>query len=400
MSASSYVSQIIKYYEPNHFPLLVKNLNLLNIRKYANQPFPGLPAQIRSDPSIQKIKNLLKYMWELEKFRNDINSLEECFRDPNKNLISHYQTIFDNFARSGEFFANEKLRPLSHIFKNLCIEMKADLQRYWKLKNQKLGKAVEGLINSLRSVFIEYRKSRESSETLLALNQLFWIYFRINQFQQSTHIVKSIMPQLNDLLRTANKDSGVTLLFYLGKMNLFEGNYAEAELYLDRAIQICSAKFTRNFRAILHLLVPTKLIRGKLPNEKLFEKYMMPEYEEIIKCMRLGDLQGYRACKKRHMNLLISRGLYFLIDSLELLLLRNLVRRVWLLEGKPNIIEIDLLHVGINFKNDQPMERFEIQCVIGNLIQRGLIKGYVFPEEDKLVLSKSNAFPKVATVFK
>jgi len=60
----------------------------------------------------------------------------------------------------------------------------------------------------------------------------------------------------------------VTYRYYVGRLNMFEDKYSEAEQHLDYALRHCHKNATLNKRCILNYLLPVKLMRGRFPTHK------------------------------------------------------------------------------------------------------------------------------------
>jgi hypothetical protein len=58
----------------------------------------------------------------------------------------------------------------------------------------------------------------------------------------------------------------VTYRYYVGRLNMFEDKYDEAEQQLDYALKHCHKNAIGNKRRILNYLLPVKLMRGRLPS--------------------------------------------------------------------------------------------------------------------------------------
>lgn len=261
-------------------------------------------------------------------------------------------------------------------------------------------KLVEHIISELRNSFTTYNRSSNKEAVLYSLSQLFWFYFQINNYQQCTFLLKSA-PQLPNMIETSKKAYKVTFCYYLGRMQLFDSKFKEAEVNLEKAFSQCHSNFQKHKIQILRLLIPTKLICGKLPSMNLIKDYKMYEYIDIIQAIKTGNLKIFNENMQRFQRLWIKRGLYFVMDKLQQILLRNLFSLIYRLNDKKTIVDVEMFMKGMNFTadKDQEYDIMETECIVGNLIYNGMIRGYVFPEEKKVVFSKDNAFPPLAGVF-
>jgi len=117
----------------------------------------------------------------------------------------------------------------------------------------------------------EYRPddgySEEGSKkagVLFIVNELFSIYFKLNTLRLCKNLLRPV--ETRKLHEQGSMGSMVTYRYYVGRLNLFEDQYAMAEENLEYAFNNCHKNAARNKRRILHYLVPVKLYRGRLPS--------------------------------------------------------------------------------------------------------------------------------------
>lgn len=125
----------------------------------------------------------------------------------------------------------------------------------------------------------------------------------------------------------------------------------------------------------------------------------MYEYVEIIQAIKVGNLKKFNDNMQKFQRLWIKRGLYFVMDKLQQILLRNLFKLIHNLNDKKTVIDVEQFMKGMNFTSEYKYDILETECIVGNLIYQGMIRGYVFPEEKKVVFPKDGAFPALTTVF-
>ena len=103
--------------------------------------------------------------------------------------------------------------------------------------------------------------------------------------------------------------------------------------------------------------------------------------------MKKGDLVGFREQMKKHRKVLFNRSLFVIFEKMELVLFRNLVRRVHSL-SKNSIVDCNDFTVAFNMNMKKVMYDIdETECIMGNLILKGYIKGYIHHEKRKVVFS-------------
>jgi hypothetical protein len=57
---------------------------------------------------------------------------------------------------------------------------------------------------------------------------------------------------------------------------------------------------------------------------------------------------------------------------------------------------IATFHAALRVSGLVDIEREEAECFVANMIYKGFMKGYISHEQQLVVLSKNNAFPRVA----
>ncbi len=83
----------------------------------------------------------------------------------------------------------------------------------------------------------------------------------------------------------------------------------------------------------------------------------------------------------------------FLLDTKELSYFAN---RTLLM--KTHQIPIEAYLAALRFMEVEEIDLDETQCIIANLIFENKIKGYISNTHNKLVISKQNPFPPLATI--
>lgn len=227
---------------------------------------------------------------------------------------------------------------------------------------------------------------------------LFKTYFQLNTLRLCKNIIKSITrPGFVGEEDCFAKSDLVTYKYYVGRLYMFEDNYAEAEAALSWSLRHCHARNPANKVRVLNYLVPVKLARGRLPTPALLRRYGLAHFEGLVGALRRGDLRGFNRALDAHQALFIAHGTYLILEKLKVLVYRNLFKKIHLLLGKH---QIQLAYFARALRwLEVPMEMDEIECVLANLIYKGFLKGYISHTSKVLVLSKKgDAFPFSAIV--
>mmetsp|Transcript_19559 Transcript_19559/g.42193 ORF Transcript_19559/g.42193 Transcript_19559/m.42193 type:complete len:402 (+) Transcript_19559:100-1305(+) len=229
---------------------------------------------------------------------------------------------------------------------------------------------------------------------LFIVNQLFAMYFRLNTLRLCKNLVRPV--ESRNLNKSGKMGEMVTYRYFVGRLNMFEDQYEDAETNLDYALQHCRRDAINNKRLILSYLVPVKLLRGRLPTTHLLQKYGLNEFVPLVEGIRTGDLRTFNDGLLRYQNLFIRRGTYLLLEKCKTVCYRNLFKRVHLILGKS---QIHLDSVAKSFKwLGMTIDLDEVECILANLIFRGYIRGYISHSKRILVLSKKDPFPKSAII--
>mmetsp|Transcript_12891 Transcript_12891/g.16830 ORF Transcript_12891/g.16830 Transcript_12891/m.16830 type:complete len:420 (+) Transcript_12891:39-1298(+) len=226
---------------------------------------------------------------------------------------------------------------------------------------------------------------------------LFKTYFQLNTLRLCKNIIKSISrPGLVDQEDCFAKSDLVAYKYYVGRLNMFEDQYEEAEVNLGWALAHCHPGSVRNKRRILNYLVPIKLVLGKLPTPTLLKKYGLTHFLGLVQAVKQGDLRAFNKCLDGYQSVFILHGTYLMLEKLKVVVYRNLFKRVYLILNNPKI-KLDQFTKTFEWLG-VPMDMEEIECILANLIYKGYIKGYISHNLKVLVLSKKNPFPFEAVV--
>lgn len=104
----------------------------------------------------------------------------------------------------------------------------------------------------------------KKSAALGIVNELFAMYFRMNQLRLCKTLIRPL--EQKKLHLNGSMSQLVTYRYYHGRLLMFEDQHAAAEESLEYAFRHCHKDSTHNKRCILKYLVPVKLVQGKIPS--------------------------------------------------------------------------------------------------------------------------------------
>lgn len=252
---------------------------------------------------------------------------------------------------------------------------------------QKWQKCVEQVRQLVRYFQVSSRK--QVYETLqyglfFVVNHLFKIYFKMNQISAIPMTMRPLKRFESQLSMFPKKDT-VTYRFLVGKYQVINEQYKEAEESLEYCFKHCHKDHVANKRRILQLLIPLRLLSGRFPSPRLLKKYPLPQLSGVITAVGQGSIKQFREHMTNHEQAYIDSGIYLMLEKLEPTTYRNLCQRVYGVlrkmeaEGKvkkAQILKLGKLQVALKLQGVD-MDNDELECILANLIFKGFMKGYI-----------------------
>lgn len=265
--------------------------------------------------------------------------------------------------------------------------------------NENLSKASEAMMNLYRVCSTDIRSPLERSKKhgmVILTNQLFKIYFKINKLNLCKPLIRALS-QNNELLSASRRSEQVTYNYFIGRKALFDSGFKEAESLLTSAFTNCDPQCFKNKRLILLYLVPAKMLLGQMPKESALVKYQLNSFMPLVKSIREGNIKAFDAALDQEKDFFWTYGIYLLLEKLRTILYRNIFKKVSLILGLYQI-PIKAFKIAIDLTGGEEVDIQEIHCILANLIYENKIKGYISMQHQKLVISKQNPFPSLASV--
>ncbi|KAF4532008.1 hypothetical protein B566_EDAN006553 [Ephemera danica] len=261
-----------------------------------------------------------------------------------------------------------------------------------------LEKAAESIMGCFRICASDNRSAEEDSKRwgMLALvNQLFKVYFGINKLHLCRPLIRAI--ESSTFKDGFSLGQRVTYRYYTGRKAVFDSDYKLAEEYLTFAFEKCHRESRKNKRLILIYLTPVKMLLGYMPRRSVLEKYNLLPFWEVAQAVKVGSAAKLGEAMQKHEAFFIRCGVYIILQKLEMITFRNLFKRVYGIM-QTHQLPISALLTALRCGGVTDADEDETQCIVANLISDGRIKGYISHQHQMLVVSKQNAFPKLASV--
>ena len=271
------------------------------------------------------------------------------------------------------------------------------------------GEKPSCLADAGSTLMLVYRAVSQTSNAekktpqLHVVNALFKVYFELNALHLCKNLINAVNLPTFLPFDSFPKSEKVTYNFYVGRLAVFEDAYERAEKHLAYAFAKCHKSSKKNIRLILRYLIPVKLILGILPSKKLLETYGLNEFRDVVEAMRRGDARLLDSALDAGEAEFIRQGTYLILEKLRMSVYRTLFKRVHAIHGaaepaKSNQVALRKFQIALELCGAD-VDADEVECIVANLIFRKFVKGYISHKNKVVVLSKTDAFPSLKSVF-
>ncbi|QSL65089.1 hypothetical protein MERGE_002394 [Pneumocystis wakefieldiae] len=211
------------------------------------------------------------------------------------------------------------------------------------------------------------------------------IYFKINKFSLSKNVLRAIEVSEMPPLECFPKSHVVTYKYYLGVSAFLNEEYTVAETELMASLELCEKNSAKNLKYLADTHVSCS------------DAYL-DIAEDAIQCLvveyiRKGDLKRYDQLLMEREKELMGKRIYLAIERIRDMCMRNLFRRVFILNQRSTKIPIDQFHIALKHAG-LDIEIAETECFLANMIYKGFIKGYIHQGRQMVILSVKDPFPK------
>eukprot|EP00968_Pinguiococcus_pyrenoidosus_P022684 scaffold3340_cov255-Pinguiococcus_pyrenoidosus.AAC.4 len=229
--------------------------------------------------------------------------------------------------------------------------------------------------------------------------QLFQVYSRMSNIPFAKTLVNTLKrPTTLQGVQQVKADI-ITYNYHCGRLFVFEDQFQEAESYLGSAFEGCHKDAVGNKRRILAYLVPVRILLGRMPTDRLLDKYGLPHFKGICRGIRTGNLRLFEQALADNQELFIRQGNFLILERTRKLCYRTLFRNLQKAAGYgPENTRVRLGDCEAAFRwMNCDSEPEQIECILANLIHKGIIKGYIAHAQRLLVLKRNgDPFPREA----
>jgi hypothetical protein len=195
----------------------------------------------------------------------------------------------------------------------------------------------------------------------------------------------------------------LTYRYFLGKHLLLKHDYSSAIEHFGYVFINCldsnKSQSIKNKQQSLLYLVVLKILLGSTPKMDILEKYELYQLIDLIEPIRSGSLKLLTDKINEYEQFLFDTGLYFVIENFKLITIRNLFRSYVYQIDQQQTDKIPLeptllLLLNFGFEENNLFTVNELIDILNNMIQKGMIKGYISYKFRTLVVSRKDPFPK------
>ncbi|KAG5726026.1 CSN12 like protein [Termitomyces sp. T112] len=223
-------------------------------------------------------------------------------------------------------------------------------------------------------------------------------YFRVKRISLSKNILRALDANTDiPALSLYPRSHQVTYRYYLGMLSFLNEDYAKSEQELTLAFYNCHINAQNNQQRILTYLIPLRILKGHLPSTELLQRFPILNelYTPFTAAIRVGDVAGYDRALDQLERQLVDLNVWLTLEKARELCVRGLFRRVWVATEKSTRIPVSMFRSSLTVSGIEASQD-EAECLVANMIYKGLMRGYISHEKQMVVLAQTNAFPRLA----
>lgn len=220
--------------------------------------------------------------------------------------------------------------------------------------------------------------------------------------------------------------------YYLAKFYLVKYQFVDAYQHFLWCLDQCPSNHRKdndNLSRILRDLIPTAIVLGKNPNfASIYLTFytlaalapaFLGVYSQLMRIITSGSFARFQKFMAANYTLLKQHKLLLFINTKScVVILRNLLKRVWVIQGSGTRLDystiatalatslegipisnvIDVTYNSAQYTNAGHIDDQVVENCLITLIDQNLLKGKLFPRLRVISLSKTNAFPPVASI--
>ncbi|CAF2749160.1 unnamed protein product [Rotaria sp. Silwood2] len=439
---SDFIDSIIDTVKQRDGYLLSELLNVIHMYKIDDLDFndyiePNLDQQLINDQDFLW-KLLSQHHWCVCRYLH-LNDIDRAFRHQSKkfsclmSILNGYLNRMTSATFADDIHDTDQVNPslnedepswllpvfnrLAHELRLLALPGNDELNNddYETSDNMNSNSTIQTynsqLLNALGAIqrFPSTNKLRKVG-IFIVVNQMLKAYYALHKFNLCTYFISKTERSLKQYMQEENTQQErrfssyvLTYRYFLGKHLLLQHNYKSAIEHFDYVFTNCldskqSCSIKNKQQSLLYLVI-VKMLHGSTPKMDILEKYQLNELIDLIEPIRIGSLKLFIDKIKQYEQFLFDSGLFFLIENLKLITIRNLFRMYVYQIDQQQTDKIPLettllLLLNFGFEKENFFTINELIDILNSMIQKGMIKGYISYKFRTLVVSRKDPFPK------
>ncbi|RKP21884.1 hypothetical protein ROZALSC1DRAFT_10834 [Rozella allomycis CSF55] len=193
------------------------------------------------------------------------------------------------------------------------------------------------------------------------------------------------------------KSHRVAYKYYTAQLAFLDEKYGEAKEDFEYAFYHCQKSCIKNKIRILHFLIPTMIFFGRRPSVALLKRYGMEKlYAPLIDALHHGKLHKFQEYLTNFQTekFFSKIGTILIWEKLSLVVYRQLFLKTYQILGCNSRIPFSSINKAL-LVAEYNVNIDEVECLLCNLIDKNLMKGYLSHERQFLVLSQKEPFPSI-----
>jgi 26S proteasome regulatory subunit N3 len=193
-------------------------------------------------------------------------------------------------------------------------------------KSGRYSEIINDLINAYRKACLDFDELTQ----VTLINCIIRYYLLNNAVDQARNFLSKTKYHENV---STYEDS--RYLFYLGRINALQMNYSEAFKHLTNSIRKAPEKCANGFKTIVQkLLIIVELLMGEVPdistlfNNTNTDVRQLKSYLELIKAVKQGNLDEFKAVLQTYELSFVKDGNYTLIQRLRHVVIKIGLRKI------------------------------------------------------------------------
>lgn len=380
-------------------------------------------------PLPERVQDIIKSYLKLTKSVYINNNIEQSFADLDEmvNKLNRFAETQTNWINLALINACTELISVHSVLKDSTSKLKETK----RVSNGELAdeSSLEKLASTINKLFklslndknLDISQSKRR-DIYIFLGYLIKIYFKLGKLELALSVEKALhgtrfeLPTIGPQM--TSKRHVITYLYYSAILALDRSDFKAAEEKLSQAMTLASCykeprNVTKQIEKILLVLFPLKLLnKGVFPSADVWKNVPNIRFlylENLFAAITEGDLKKYTDSLEKFKTILLKNHIYILFIHLKSLCYLRIIKKAVAIVNdlnsidKPHIVPLSALQIAFTFSDTRAHDNSSsvgydldrVECVLANLISSGRMKGYISHSNKCVVLSKTNAFPKL-----